>query len=143
MDDQTRASRAEPFSAASRTTPLVRGLGRYIADAPMPNQAYAYFVRSPHAFARIRSIDTAARAQRRPAWSRVLTAQGHGRRRQCRRAIRRSPGRNGTKLVVPIRPALAGERVMHIGEPVAMVVAETRAGRAGRRRIGRTSNTRS
>ena len=40
--------------------PLVRGLGRYAADAPLPGQALAYFVRSPHAFADIRSIDTAA-----------------------------------------------------------------------------------
>ena len=35
------------------------------------------------------------------------------------------PGRGGKSLVLPHRPALAGERVMHIGEPVAMVVAET------------------
>src|SRR3974377_1553533 len=39
---------------------LIRGLGRYVADAPLPNQACAYFVRSPHAFARILRIDTAA-----------------------------------------------------------------------------------
>ena len=43
--------------------PLVRGLGRFAADAAMSDQAHAYFVRSPHAFADIRSIDTdAARA---------------------------------------------------------------------------------
>ena len=50
---------------------LVRGHGRYAADVPLPNQAYAYFVRSPHAFARIVSIDvTAARssARSRSAW---------------------------------------------------------------------------
>jgi carbon-monoxide dehydrogenase large subunit len=34
-------------------------------------------------------------------------------------------GRNGSKLILSHRPALAGERVMHIGEPVAMVVADT------------------
>ncbi len=33
---------------------LVRGAGRFVADAPEPGQAYAAFVRSPHAFARIR-----------------------------------------------------------------------------------------
>ncbi len=37
------------------------------------------------------------------------------------------PGRGGKGLILPHRPALAGERVMHIGEPVAMVVAETAA----------------
>ena len=39
---------------------LVRGKGRYAADVTEPGQAYAYFVRSPHAFARIVSIDIAA-----------------------------------------------------------------------------------
>ena len=36
------------------------GRGRFVEDAPQPNQAYAVFVRSPHAHARIRSIDVAA-----------------------------------------------------------------------------------
>jgi carbon-monoxide dehydrogenase large subunit len=39
---------------------LVRGQGRYAADVPLAQQAYAYFVRSPHAFARIVSVDTNA-----------------------------------------------------------------------------------
>ena len=36
-------------------------------------------------------------------------------------------GRNGGKLVMPVRPALAGDKVRHVGEPVAMVLAETYA----------------
>ena len=105
--------------------PLVRGRGRYIADAPLQNQAYAYFVRSPHAFARIVSVDVAA-ALRAPGVVGVLTAADMagignlGRHPPV-------PGRGGKTLVLPHRPALAGERVMHIGEPVAMVVAETAA----------------
>jgi aerobic carbon-monoxide dehydrogenase large subunit len=84
---------------------LVRGLGRYIADAPAPNQAFAYFVRSPHAFARIASIDTDA-AKNAPGVIAVLTANdmdGVGN-------ISRHPplpGRNGTKLAVSNRPASA------------------------------------
>jgi carbon-monoxide dehydrogenase large subunit len=39
---------------------LMRGHGRYMADAPLPNQAFAFFVRSPHAFAHIKSIDISA-----------------------------------------------------------------------------------
>ena len=113
---------------------LVRGRGRYIADAPLPNQVFAYFVRSPHAFARIARIDIEA-ARAAPGVVGVLTGkdmEGVG-------SVGRQPpvvGRGGKKLVMPIRPALAGERVMHIGEPVAMVVAETRARGAGRRRAG-------
>jgi carbon-monoxide dehydrogenase large subunit len=103
--------------------PLVRGRGRYMADAPLPNQAYACFVRSPHAFARIVSVDTSA-ALKAPGVVGVLTAKDMegvgnlGRHPPL-------PGRGGKTLVLPHRPALAGERVMHIGEPVAMVVAET------------------
>jgi carbon-monoxide dehydrogenase large subunit len=102
---------------------LVRGHGRYAADAPLPHQAYAYFVRSPHAFARIASVDATA-ALRASGVLGVLTAkdlEGVG-------SLGRHPplgGRGGTALIVPYRPALAAERVMHIGEPVAMVVAET------------------
>jgi aerobic carbon-monoxide dehydrogenase large subunit len=102
---------------------LVRGRGRYAADAPEPNQAFAFFVRSPHAFARIVSIDIAG-AAKAPGVIGVLTGkdmEGVGN-------IGRHPpvpGRGGKGLHVPHRPALAGERVMHIGEPVAMVVAES------------------
>jgi aerobic carbon-monoxide dehydrogenase large subunit len=102
---------------------LVRGRGRYMADAPLPNQAYAFFVRSPHAAARIKSVDTSA-ALKAPGVAGVLTAKDMdgvgnlGRHPPL-------PGRGGKTLVLPHRPALAGERAVHIGEPVAMVVAET------------------
>ena len=75
--------------------PLVRGRGRYVADDPLPNQAYGAFVRSPHAFARIKSIDTSAAAGA-PGVIAVLTAAdmaGVGN-------IARHPplpGKNGTK----------------------------------------------
>jgi carbon-monoxide dehydrogenase large subunit len=104
---------------------LVRGNGRYAADVPLPNQAYAYFVRSPHAAARIVSIDTSA-AEKAPGVFSVLTAKDMagvgnlGRHPPV-------PGRGGKTLILPHRPALAGERVVHIGEPVAMVVAESYA----------------
>jgi aerobic carbon-monoxide dehydrogenase large subunit len=102
---------------------LVRGLGRYLADAPEPNQAFAYFVRSPHAFARIVHVDPGAAATA-PGVIAVLTAkdmEGVGN-------ISRHPplpGRGGSKLIVANRPALARDRVMHIGEAVAMVIAES------------------
>ena len=102
---------------------LVRGRGRYAADVPFPNQAYAYFVRSPHAFARIANVDATA-AQSAPGVIGVLTAKDMERTG----GLGRHPpllGRDGKGLVVPHRPALAIERVMHIGEPVAMIVAES------------------
>jgi aerobic carbon-monoxide dehydrogenase large subunit len=104
---------------------LVRGAGRFAADVVEPGQAYAAFVRSPHACARIRSVDIEA-ARHAPGVLAVLTgadmdAAGVG------NVARHPPlaGRGGKKLVIPNRPALARERVMHVGEPVAMVIAET------------------
>jgi carbon-monoxide dehydrogenase large subunit len=113
---------SHPFHGRVEDDPLVRGRGRYVADAPLPNQAFAYFVRSPHAFARIISVDTSGAAGM-PGVIAVLTAanmDGIGN-------ISRHPplpGRDGAKLIVTNRPALAKDRVLHIGEAVAVVVAE-------------------
>ncbi len=105
---------------------LLRGNGRFIDDAAPPGHASAAFVRSPHAFARILSVNV-EEARRAPGVLAVLTAAemeaaGVGN-------ISRHPpmtGRNGAKIVQTNRPALAGERVLHVGEPVAAVIAETR-----------------
>jgi aerobic carbon-monoxide dehydrogenase large subunit len=102
---------------------LLRGHGRYAADLPLPDQAYAYFVRSPHAFARIASVDTQAAAHS-PGIVGILTGKDVG----DIGSIGRHPplaGRGGKPLIMPHRPALAAERVMHVGEPVAMVVADS------------------
>ena len=106
---------------------LVRGSGRFTDDPRLPNQAYAVFVRSPHAHARVKSVNTEA-AQKSKGVLAVLTAAdiaaaGVG------SIARHQPitGRGGAKLIVPFRPALAGDKVMHGGDPVAMVVAETAA----------------
>jgi carbon-monoxide dehydrogenase large subunit len=122
MDAKTVDRRAQ-YQPRLEDDPLVRGLGRYAADAPLTGQTYAYFVRSPHAFADIRSIDTEA-AKAVPGVLAVLTAtdmEGIGN-------ISQHPplaGRGGQKLIIPHRPALAGETVRHVGEAVAVVVAET------------------
>ncbi len=107
--------------------PLLRGRGRFIDDAPLPDQAYGHFVRSPHAHGRIRSIDTTAARETEGVLA-VLTAAdmdtaGAG-------TITRHPpmtGRDGKALIEPVRPALAGERVMHVGQPVVLVVATSAA----------------
>src|SRR2546430_5252799 len=122
MDSQTVERRAQ-HQPRLEDGPLGRGLGRYAADAPMAGQAQAYFVRSPHAFADIRSIDTTA-AKAVPGVLCVLTAadmEGIGNLSQHPPLA----GRGGQKLIVPHRPALAGKTVRHVGEAVAVVVAET------------------
>ena len=120
---------------------LLRGEGRYADDAKPANLAYAHFVRSPHAHARIKSVDT-AEARKAPKVLAVLTAKdmdGVG-------SVSRHPpmiGRNGFKLIMPHRPALAGEKVTHVGQPVAVVIAETLAAAqdAVRARRGRIRGT--
>jgi carbon-monoxide dehydrogenase large subunit len=104
---------------------LVRGHGRFMADAPMPGQAMGFFLRSPHAFADIRAIDTEA-ARSAPGVIAVLTAADMD---AVGNVSQHPPlaGRNAKKLVVPRRPALAGTTVRHVGEAVALVVAETLA----------------
>src|SRR5262245_3886887 len=122
MDSKTVESRAH-HQPRLEDDALVRGLGRYAADAPLTGQICAYFVRSPHAFADIRAIDAEA-AKAVPGVLAVLTAadmDGIGN-------VSQHPplnGRNGTKLIIPQRPALAGPTVRHVGEAVAMVVADT------------------
>src|ERR1044072_7564985 len=114
---------------------LVQGLGRFVEDAPQQNQTHAVFVRSPYAHARITAIDTQT-ALAAPGVVAVLThieldAAGIG------SASVHPPmvGRNGAKLIVPFRPVLARDRVMHAGQPVALVVAGSPApaGGGGRR----------
>jgi carbon-monoxide dehydrogenase large subunit len=107
--------------------PLLRGRGRFIDDAPLPGQVYGCFVRSPHAHAKIRSVDTTS-ARAAEGVLAVLTAADINRAGVSR--ITRHPpiaGRDGAALIEPPRPALADGRVMHVGEPVALVVATSAA----------------
>ncbi|MCC7346130.1 MAG: xanthine dehydrogenase family protein molybdopterin-binding subunit [Variibacter sp.] len=106
---------------------LVTGAGRFIDDAAEPAQLIGYFVRSAHAHARVRKVD-AAEALRAPGVKAVLTAADME-KAGVTNVTRAGPqdGRNGSKLVVPFRPALAGDRVMHVGQAVALVVADTLA----------------
>ncbi|WP_270937171.1 xanthine dehydrogenase family protein molybdopterin-binding subunit [Falsiroseomonas oryzae] len=104
---------------------LLTGRGRFVADAPLPGQLHAVFLRAPHAHARLVRLDTEA-ARRAPGVRAVLTAAemrafGAGNVSQPLPLA----GREGRPLVVPHRPALAEERVLHVGQPVALVVAES------------------
>jgi carbon-monoxide dehydrogenase large subunit len=104
---------------------LVRGSGHFSDDARLPDQAVAVFVRSPHASARIVSID-AGKARSAKGVVAVLTGEditAAGLKSAGRHPP--LPGRGGKDLVQPFRPTLAGERVHYVGEAVAMVVAET------------------
>ncbi len=102
---------------------LLRGAGRFGDDVKPEGALAACFVRSPHAFAAIERIDVAA-AKNAPGVVAVLTAadlaQAHYYSISHPHPI---PGRGGKVTVSPHRPSLAEKRVMHVGEPVTMVIA--------------------
>src|ERR1700722_2382587 len=104
---------------------LLTGRGRYQDDVTLPRQAYAVFLRSPHAHARIGAIDTAA-ARAAPGVVAVYTgadyeADGLGMPKAAmpRKKI------DGSPMFAPQRPALVSDRARYVGDPVAMVIAET------------------
>ena len=104
---------------------LLRGRGRFGDDVRPERTAVAVFVRSPHAHAQIRAIDVAA-AKELPGVLAVITAADLA--AENFNSVSQPvpmPGRDGKMVVSVHRPVLAGERVLHVGEPVALVVAET------------------
>jgi len=106
---------------------LLRGRGRFGDDVRPEGAAAAVFVRSPHAHARIRAIEVGA-AKAAPSVLAVITgADLAGENFATLSQAVPLPGRDGKMAVSPHRPVLASERVLHVGEPVALVIAETPA----------------
>jgi carbon-monoxide dehydrogenase large subunit len=106
---------------------LLTGGGRYTDDVSLPGQAHAYLLRSTLAHGRITRIDT-ARAAKSPGVLAVYTgkdlaADGIGGLPN----VMPLKGRDGNPLKVPNHPAIAIDRVRHVGDPLALVVAETLA----------------
>lgn len=106
---------------------LVRGQGRFSDDHNLPGQAYAAFVRSQHAHGPIRRIDADA-ARSVPGVLAVYTGQDlHEAGRQPQPPGITAPNRDGSDMRWPQWRALVLGKVRHVGEAVAMVVAETAA----------------
>lgn len=98
----------EPRKDAAAKT---QGSARYTADLKLPHTTYGFPIRSPHHHARIRSIDI-GQAVGQPGVIAVLTSAD-------------VPGVKTFGSLIPDQPVLAVEEVRHIGEPVALVVAES------------------
>ena len=104
---------------------LLRGEGQFTADFNAAGQAYMYVLRTPHAHADITAIDTSA-ARAAPGVCAVLTgadaaADGLG----AMTADTRLKNRDGSAPLVPPEPIIGLHRVRYVGEPVAVVIAET------------------
>lgn len=103
---------------------FLRGAGNYTDDMNLAGQAHAYILRSPHAHAKIGSIDTAA-ASASVGVVAILTAadfEGVG-GLPCGWQVN---NKDGTPMSEPKHPVLAEGKVRHVGDPVAVVIAETR-----------------
>jgi carbon-monoxide dehydrogenase large subunit len=104
---------------------LLKGAGLFTDDASEPGQLYLTLLRSPHAHARIVSIDAAA-AKALPGVVAILTGAD-----LVAAGVKPLPVApmftrpNGGPGATPLRPALAHEVVRFVGEAVAAVVAET------------------
>ena len=106
---------------------LLRGRGRYQDDVNLPRQAYAVFLRSPHAHAWIGAIDTAAAAAA-PGVLAAYTGEDVARDGLGTMSVRLQRKRpDGSPMFARPHPGLARGKVRHVGDPVAMIVAETSA----------------
>jgi len=106
---------------------FITGKGRYTDDVSRPGQCHAYFLRSPHAHARIKSIDSNA-ATALPGVLAVLTGAelaadkiGH---LICGWMI---TSKDGSPMKMAPHPALAHGKANYVGDAVAVVIAETSA----------------
>jgi aerobic carbon-monoxide dehydrogenase large subunit len=106
---------------------LLKGAGHYADDLNLPGQAYAVMVRSPIAHGIIRGIDTAA-ARTMPGVLAVYTAADLAAAGIGPLAARQvMNNRDGTPMLMPAHYVLPADKVRHVGEAVAAVIAETLA----------------
>jgi carbon-monoxide dehydrogenase large subunit len=106
---------------------FITGNGHYTDDINRPRQTHAYFLRSPHAHAKIRSIDTTT-AAKAPGVVAIFTGKDIAADRLggliCGWTV---TSKDGTPMKAGAHPVLALDTVRYVGDHVAMVVAETQS----------------
>lgn len=118
---------------------FITGKGRYVDDIKLLGMTHAHFIRSPHAHAKVKGIDSSA-ALKMPGVVAVLTGREIVDDKVgnliCGWAI---TSKDGSPMKMGAWPAMAPETVRFVGQAVAVVIAETRIWRATRRK--RSSST--
>ena len=104
---------------------LLTGGALFVDDVELPGMLHAAFVRSPHAHARIRGIDVSA-ALRREGVIAVYTAQDLGDYWKPGPLLVPPPPIEGAVFNERCQVPLAKDKVRHAGEPVALVISESR-----------------
>ena len=106
---------------------MLKGAGRYVSDWNLAGQAYGYFLRSDRPHADIASLDASAAVAMQGVIA-VLTGDDVAEAGQKPMpAAAPMKGRGGVDQLVPPRYSLTRGRVRYVGEPVALVVAESAA----------------
>jgi carbon-monoxide dehydrogenase large subunit len=104
---------------------LLRGKGCFVDDLHFEGQAFAYMLRSPHAHARILSIDI-VQASAHPGVLAIITGSDVSKAGlgplPCRAPVK---SRDGSPMRAPARPLLSMDRVRYVGDGIAVVVAES------------------
>ena len=107
---------------------FITGKGRYVDDINRPGQAYAYFLRSPHAHATINAIDIAQAAAVAGRASAIFTGEDIAADKVggliCGWMIH---SKDGSPMKAGAHPALAQGKVRYVGDHVAVVIADTYA----------------
>ncbi len=104
---------------------FLTGAGQYTDDVVLPGQTFGHFLRSPHAHARIKSIDT-SKAAKAPGVVQIFTGADLAEAKvgglPCGWLIH---SKDGSPMKEPPHPVLAQGKVRHVGDQVALIVAET------------------
>ncbi len=105
---------------------FIQGRGAYTDDADKPGQLHAWILRSPHAHARIKSVDISAAASM-PGVVEIYTGAD-----MAKDGVGGLPcgwqihNKDGSPMAEPPHPVLAQDKVRHVGDPVAVAIAATR-----------------
>lgn len=103
---------------------FLTGRGNYTDDIELPNQTYAYILRSPHAHATLNSVDTSAA---KSAEGVVAVFTGDDMQVGSLPCGWQVDDKHGNPMKEPAHPPLAQGRVRHVGDQVAVVIAESYA----------------
>jgi len=106
---------------------FLTGQGRFVADLALPGALRMHILRSPHAHARIARIETGAAAAAPGVAAALSGADMAADGVRPMQPLWIITGKDGKKMALPPRWALARGTVRHVGEPVAIVIAETAA----------------
>jgi carbon-monoxide dehydrogenase large subunit len=106
---------------------FVTGRGRYLDDLVFEGLAHAVVLRSPHAHARIERIDTGTARGMTGVLAVLTAADARADGLQPLRPSAEANATTGERFAFAPQPLLASDKVRYVGEPVALIIAETRA----------------